>query len=88
MNGVDALSRSAAELLTVTERHRALLRALSAGVDPGDGGCLLRDCAQRRHLRRALREAIEVLEDTRRSFKSKQLEALRRQLIRVLAEDA
>jgi len=34
-----------------------------------------------------LLEAIEVLENSRNTFKSKELEALRKKLIRVLAED-
>lgn len=34
-----------------------------------------------------MREAIETLEATRRAFKSKQLEALRKKLVRALAEE-
>jgi hypothetical protein len=33
-------------------------------------------------------EAISVLEDTRKAFKSRQLEALRKRMIRALAEEA
>jgi len=37
-------------------------------------------------LKEALREAIEVLEESRKSFKSKRLEALRKRLTAVLIE--
>lgn len=37
------------------------------------------------HLREALVHTIVVLEQTRRSFKSRQLEALRKELLEVLA---
>lgn len=37
-------------------------------------------------LRDAIKEAIEVIESTRRSFKSKRLEALRKRLTRVLID--
>lgn len=41
-----------------------------------------------RELRVALMEAIEVLEDTKRAFKSKRLGDLREKLVRVLAATA
>ncbi len=37
-------------------------------------------------LKEAIKEAIEVLEDTRKAFKSKRLEVLRKNLIKVLTE--
>lgn len=50
---------------------------------PGSCGCRHRET-----LRHALADAIETLEATRRAFKSKQIEALRKRLIRVLIEEA
>jgi hypothetical protein len=44
--------------------------------------------AGRRRLRETLADVIAVLEETRKSFKSKCLEALRKKLVGVLAEDA
>ena len=44
------------------------------------------DCPHKRLLRQVLRETIETLEETKKAFKSKQLEELRKKLIRVLAE--
>jgi len=37
-------------------------------------------------LKETIKEAIEVLEETRKAFKSKRLEALRKNLIKVLTE--
>ncbi len=50
--------------------------------------CPLVDCSPRKKYRAALIEAVRVIEETRRSFKSKQLEELRKMLQLVLAEDA
>jgi len=38
-------------------------------------------------MRETLLEVIEVLEDSRKAFKSPRLEALRKKLIRILAEN-
>jgi hypothetical protein len=48
--------------------------------------CSLVDCPHKRLLRQVLTEIIETLEETKKAFKSKQLEELRKKLIRVLAE--
>ena len=50
--------------------------------------CPLVDCTPRGKYRAALIDAVRILEETRRSFKSKQLEELRKKLQTVLAEDA
>ncbi len=49
--------------------------------------CPLVDCAPNKALREGLREAVAVLEETRRSFKSRRLEELRLKLESLLAED-
>ena len=45
-------------------------------------------CRHREILRHTLADAIEVLEATRKSFKSKQIEALRKKLTKVLIEES
>jgi hypothetical protein len=50
--------------------------------------CILLDCPYRRLLRQVLMETIEVLEETKKSFKSKRLEGLRKRLMNVLMETA
>ena len=82
----DILRRSADELLQLVEKHRGLLCQLQAGDTVEAALCPLMDCPRRRRLKGAILHAIEVLEGTRRSFKSKQLETLRKDLMGVLAE--
>jgi hypothetical protein len=67
------------------------LVALALRSCPRTGGlsALAADCPLRsreKRLREAIQEAIEVLESTRRAFKSKQLEMLRKNLTAVLIE--
>ncbi len=45
------------------------------------------ECFYKRRFKEALIEVIETLERTKKAFKSRQLEALRKKLIIVLAED-
>ncbi len=49
--------------------------------------CVLVDCGPRKKYRAAVQETVRVLEDTRRSFKSKQLEELRKRLESLLAAE-
>lgn len=60
--------------------------------DRGSNGklfyCPLVDCSPRKKYRAGLLEAVRVIEETRRSFKSRQLEELRKKLQSILAEDA
>jgi len=46
----------------------------------------LHDSHRELRLKEAIKETIEVLEDTRKAFKSKRLEALRKKLTEVLIE--
>ena len=48
--------------------------------------CIFLDCTHKKRLRDVLTDAIGILEDTRKAFKSKRLEMLRKKLIQVLAE--
>ena len=57
------------------------------GQTGGGAECTLAACIHRRRLCRVLIDAIRVLEDTRRAFKSKQLEGLRKEFVRVLEEE-
>ncbi len=91
----EAVRKSAEELQQRVEAH---CRLLAQAMEGGDAKtwietCPLEDsphgdCPHRRKLRETLADAITVLEETRKAFKSKQLEALRKRLIGVLAEDA
>jgi hypothetical protein len=50
--------------------------------------CSRSQCRHKQKLKETLVETIEALEKTRAAFKSKQIEALRKKLIRVLAEES
>ncbi len=83
----DALAGSAEELALRLKAHQELLHHVSQGahahVDLAT--CPTVRCPHQRLLRQTLAEVIAVLDDTRRSFKSKQLETLRKRLIDLLA---
>jgi hypothetical protein len=79
--------RVAEELHRRIDLQRALIGRLLAGVAaPGAGvTCPLVACPRLSKVEEAVREAIEVLEETRSAFKSKRLEVLRKKLIGVLS---
>lgn len=82
---VDEIAHSAAELHSRAERHQALVSRLCR--DAGSVGIHgEREGSSRALVKDTLVDAIEILEGTRRAFKSKQLEVLRRRLTRVLVE--
>lgn len=83
----ELFERSLAELHAQLEKHQELMQAAF------DGGCLDKQCVwngcQHQHaLVSVLVETVQVLEETRKAFKSKQLEQLRNRLMKVLADQA
>ena len=82
------VDRIAEEMHERVEFQRRLLKQVLAG-----GGntldrpayCPLVDCPRLSRLQAALRETIEVFEETRSSFKSRRLEVMRKRLIDILA---
>lgn len=84
---VTNLSREMTERLT---HLQAVIERVAAENDAAGSPlefCPLVDCRARRRYRAAVQEAVKVLDQTRRSFKSRQLEELRRMLEAVLSED-
>ena len=83
----EALAQSAEVLQRLLSEHQHIL---SLVLKEGDGKEIELPSyvsnSESGKFRQTLLEAIEVLEDTRKSFKSKRLEQLRRKLVRVLAE--
>jgi hypothetical protein len=88
---ISALGRSAEELHQHIEMHRKLVASmLGTGVDEADIQALFHVCPRRNReekLREAIRETIEVLDESRKAFKSKRLEALRKKLTILLVEN-
>jgi hypothetical protein len=87
MNNRELLERSLTELQGQFERHQRVLHLAFDGLAPDGSGCQLEDCRHRQRLSAVLLDAIRVLEETRKAFKSKQLEALRKDLLKVLKEE-
>lgn len=83
------VEKSSQELHRRIDCHYArILSMLDGTVDDAETEVLERLPAFRREdrLKAAFVETIEILEQTRKSFKSKQLEALRRRLTQVLID--
>jgi len=86
---ITAIDRSAEELHQKIDMHRYLMAAiLEQKMDGGNIKQLsLTACSpDETRLKEALRETIEILEESRKAFKSKRLEALRKKLTQVLIE--
>ena len=85
-----AVDESADRLHRQVERHRTLVAAaLKACLDPDVLDAIKANCPRRSREKRyktAIQGAIEVLDASRRAFKSKQLEALRKHLTQVLID--
>ncbi|MGE5247581.1 MAG: hypothetical protein ACM3L8_04465 [Verrucomicrobiota bacterium] len=81
--------RIAAELHERVEHQRRVFRQVLSRREDDAGRqtyCPLVDCDRLSRLRAAVQETIDVLEETRSSFKSKRLEVMRKALIDILAE--
>lgn len=85
---IDALNTSLKTLQQGIDHHCCLVSAiLQEGVDERNLPTVLFHCPKRARearLEKAIQEAIDTIEDTRKAFKSKQLEALRKKLTAVL----
>jgi len=85
-----ALHKSVKDLQQGIDMHTCLVASLLEGeVDERNLKPLLDACPSRSgelQLREAIKEAIDVLEESRKAFKSKRLEALRKRLTQVLID--
>jgi hypothetical protein len=84
---VNNISREMTDRLSHLQAVVERVTAENEAAGPPIEFCPLVDCRARRRYRHAVEEAVEVLDETRRSFKSRQLEELRRMLEAVLIED-
>lgn len=85
MDNHEELLKSAEELCRKAERHRRLMRGICGGGEHGSHTCSCEP--QVLKLRQVICESISVIEDTRKSFKSKRLELLKKKLIQALADE-
>lgn len=74
----------------IEQQRKILLKVVDEKLTSGESVdyCPLVDCSPRQKYRAAVMDAVQVIEDTRRSFKSRQLEELRKRLSNLLADDA
>jgi len=86
----NAVNKSVRELYRGIDAHCCLLSSiLKQRIDKDGCRQLMAVCPLRSReeiLKDAMQEAIEVLEESRKAFKSKKLEILRKKLIRVLID--
>ncbi|MEZ4528781.1 MAG: hypothetical protein R2941_22950 [Desulfobacterales bacterium] len=70
------------------DRHRQVIGSILSG-HTGDYDLKTQSflCSREHRLKRAIQEAVEVIEESRKSFKSKKLEGLRKHLMQVLMEN-
>lgn len=87
---IRALNVSVKELQLCIDHHCCLVAAILGGqVDERNPRPLLNLYAKRSGesmMKEAIKEAIEVLEESRKAFKSKRLETLRKKLTQVLID--
>lgn len=87
---INALSISIKELQQGIDSHCCLVASLMGdGVDERSLRSLMNICPERQReekMRAAIKEAIDVIEESRKSFKSKRLEKLRKKLTQVLID--
>ena len=86
---IKIIERSTQDLHHRVEMQQYILLSLLGQVKDGCPVdlCFLLDCPHKRLLRQVLTETIETLEGTKKAFKSKRLEGLRKKLIDVLKEE-
>ena len=87
---IKALNISVKELQTGIDMHCCLVTSILQGdIDERNLLPLLEMCPRRSReakLKKAIKESIEVLEESRKAFKSKKLELLRKKLTDVLID--
>jgi hypothetical protein len=87
---VHALNTSIKDLQQGIDRHCCLVASIMADqIDESDLKSFLESCPKKSResaLKKAIKDAIDTLEDTRKAFKSKQLEILRKRLTQVLVD--
>ncbi|MBU1698685.1 MAG: hypothetical protein KJ970_04130 [Candidatus Eisenbacteria bacterium] len=87
MTAYEAMSKSIEDIQARLKEHECLLNGLKEGCEEADLDFRLVSCPHKRRLTETLLKTVEVLEESRKAFKSKQLEALRKRLIEVLVEN-
>jgi len=88
MTAYELLTKHIEDIQAILKDHGESLKRPKEGGDPKAFRQCIPSCPYRQKLKETLLETIQVLEDSRKAFKSKQIETLRKKLIQVLAETA
>ena len=80
------MERSLTELTQQVQKHQQLVKTVMEGCSLPQG-CVWNDCHHQQTLLNLIVETVQVLDETRKSFKSKQLEQLRKRLLTVLKQE-
>ena len=88
MTAYELLTKNLEDIQVMLKDQGCLLNCLKEGGDTPVLRQCVSACPHKQRLKETLLKAIQVLEESRKAFKSKQLEALRKKLIEVLAETA
>jgi len=88
MTVYELLIKNFEDIQMMLEDHGCLLNCLKDGGDIPVLSRYVSTYSHKHRLKGMLLETIQVLEESRKAFKSKQLEMLRKKLIKVLAETA
>lgn len=86
MTAYELLSRNLEDIRLKVEEQGRLLNCLTKSGAPADFLHCVSVCAGERRLKEMLLETIQELEESRKAFKSKRLEALRKKLVQALSE--
>ncbi len=87
MNDLQLLDKSWEDLRLQMDRHRRLVHSALEGRAENGTECFWSICPHRQILMDLALHTVQVLDETRKSFKSKRLEELRKYYLRVLSED-
>ena len=86
MTDKELIERSLNELAEQVQKHQQLVKTVMEGCSLPQG-CVWNDCHHQQTLLNLIVETVQVLDETRKSFKSKQLEQLRKRLLSVLQQE-
>jgi hypothetical protein len=86
MKAYELLAKNLEDILAILKDHGRLLDRLNEGGDPLVLYQCASKCPHKQRLKQTLLETIQILEESKKAFKSKQIESLRKKLIGVLAE--
>lgn len=87
MSPSQVLVQNIEEIRSKLQQQESLIRSLDPNERRQLQECCLMHCPHKQRLSQVLLETIEVLDATKKSFKSKQLENLRKRLTQELANN-